>query len=88
MRDPDVGNDCGVGRGDACQRSDLARMIHPELPNRKLIVAICFQHGTGQTDVIVEIALRFRHPEDTPQNRGCKILGGGFTVAAGDAEHF
>ena len=88
MRDPDVGNDGGVGRGDARQRSDLARMIHPELPNRELIVAICFQHGAGQTDVIVEIALRFRHPKSTTQNRGSKVLGGGFTVAAGDTEHF
>ena len=39
VRDPDVGNDAGIGRGNAGQGGDLPRMIHAQFPNRELMIS-------------------------------------------------
>ena len=49
-----------VRRGDLRERRDLARMIHPDLPDGDFVLGRCLQHRPRQADVIVEIAFRFR----------------------------
>ena len=87
VRDPDVGNDAGIGRGNAGQRGNFSRMIHAEFPNRELMIAICLQNRARQPDMIVKIALGFRNTESPPQDRCREILGRRLAVTSRNAEH-
>ena len=88
VRDADVRDDGGIRRGDFRERGDFAGMIHADFPNGDLIFRRRFQHGARKTDVIVEVAFRFRDAKIRRQHRGGKIFRAGFAVAAGDGEHF
>ena len=76
----DVGDDGDVRRGNFRQRGDLARMIHPDLPNRDFILRRRVQNRVRQTDMIVEISFRLRdakardraRPRQNPSCSSCR----------------
>ena len=88
MRDPNVGDERRVRRGDARQSCDFTGMIHTNLPNGELIFPIGLQNRPRQPDVIVEIALCFSDAVGAAENGRGKIFGRCFAIAAGDAENF
>ena len=86
MRDADVGDDGDIRLRQVREPRDLARMIHPDLPDADLIACRRLEHRLWQSDVVIEIAFRFCHPKAVRQNRCGEILRARFPVAAGDGD--
>ena len=86
VRDTDVRDDPGVRRGDLREGGDLPGMIHPDFPNRDLVLGTGRQNGLRKSDVIVEIAFRLRDAKSTRERRGDKIFRAGLAVAARDGD--
>ena len=55
-----VSDDGGIRRRNFREWRDFARMVHPNFPDRDFIPRCGFQNCAWQSDVIVEVALRFR----------------------------
>ncbi len=82
----DVGDDGGVGAGDGCERGDLAGVVHPDLPDGRLVAVVGFEDGEREAEVVVEIA---RGPGDGVagrQDSGGEFLGARLTAGSGDGE--
>ena len=88
MRDADVGDDGDIGLRQVREWRDLAGMIHADLPDPDLVACRRLEHRLRQSDVIVEIALRFCDAKAVRQNRRGEILRARFPVAAGDGDDF
>ena len=73
--DPDIGDECRVGRGDARQSNDFTGMIYTNLPNGELIFPIGLQNRPREADVIVEIAFCFCDVIGAAENGSGKIFG-------------
>ena len=87
MGHPDVGDQSDGRTGQPGQRLDLARMIHTDFPDADLILRGGRKDGQGQADVIVQVALGFVHHKARCGHRSGKILGAGFAIAPGQADH-
>ena len=88
MGDADVGDDSDIRLRQARERRDLARVIHADLPDADLVARRRLEYRLRQSDVIVEIALRFCDAKPVGQNRRGEILGACFAVAPGDGDDF
>ena len=63
-------------------------MVHADLPDADLVACRCLEYRLRQSDVIVEIALRFCDAKAVCQNRRGEILGACFAVAPGNGDNF
>ncbi len=86
VREADVRDDGHVGRGDFREHRDLARVIHPQFPDRDFVLGVALQNRARQADVIVEIAFRFRDVKTSPECCRDKIFRARLAVAAGDGD--
>ena len=85
MSDADIGNDRKVGPGEPRERGDLSRVVHADLPNCGVVRDGRRKNRKGETNVIIEVALRFHHTVAHRQNSGGELLGARFPAASGDA---
>jgi len=61
-------------------------MIHSKFEHADLIALPRAQDGQRETDVIVQIAFRFRDAKVLAEHGGGEVLGARLSVAAGDAD--
>jgi len=87
VRRSHVGHHAPVGSGDARQRRDLARMVHPHFHNRNFMLRFQTQQLQRKAESVVEIALRFEHVELCSQRGGHRFFGCGFAGRAGNGHH-
>ena len=62
MRQADVGHHAFVGRGNARQRGDLARVRHAHLDHGDLVLGLQAQQLQRKSEMIVEISQRLQAP--------------------------
>ena len=73
VRVADVGPDADVRLGDADERADFARVIHPELDDRHVRPVPQLQQRQRQTDVVVQVAPCSGRP-DSARDRSSAVI--------------
>ena len=81
---PDAGDDPDVGAGKSRKRGDLSPVVHPDLPDGRLVGGRGREDGKGKADVVVQVAACGRDLELRTENRRGKILCRGLSAASGN----
>ena len=81
---PDTCDDPDVGAGKSRKRGDLSPVVHPDLPDGRLVGERGREDGKGKTDVVVQVSLCGRDLEPRAENRRGEILRGGLSAASGN----
>jgi hypothetical protein len=82
-----VGHHADVGLADVGQVGDLAARPHGHFQNPKILLLGRFQHGHGQADVRVVVALGAQDRARHRKRGGDQLLGRGLAVGSRDADH-
>ncbi len=79
VRGADVGDDAPVGRGDARQCGNLARVVHAHLDHGDFMLRHQAQQLQGQAEVVVQVTLGFEDAKFCAERRSNGFLCGGFS---------
>ena len=83
----DAGDDAHIGAGALCQTLDLTGVAHAHLHDSVLRIPADAEHGAGQAQLIVLVALGLDCIAKARDGGVGHLLGGGLAHTAGDAHH-
>ena len=82
-----IGNKAVGGLGNGQQRFEVFRMAGAHLNDGDLGILPYFEHTQRNANIVVQVALRGHHAVFGSQDAADELLGGGFSVGTGKADH-
>jgi len=84
---PHIGDQSVIRQGDRTKECDLPGVVGAHFHHAEVGFVGHAEQGQGDTDMVVEVTLGKGDPEFPGEYGGHQLLGGGFSVGAGDGQY-